>query len=81
MFLLANRPADALTQFQSTLKKEPARFRSLSGAAQSAKQSGHPGLSRRYYLQLQKSCPHADHPARPELREAAQSLAVKSVLR
>jgi hypothetical protein len=71
MILLDNRPAAAFAQFEATLKKEPGRFRSTYGAAHSAKLAGHPDQARTYYLQLQKICEHADHPGRPELREAA----------
>ena len=34
MLLQLNQPADALKEFEATLKKEPNRFRALSGAAQ-----------------------------------------------
>ena len=75
MLLLDNQPALALAQFEATLKKEPGRFRSLYGAAQAAKLAQHPDLTRTYYLQLTKTCEHADNPARPELREATVFLA------
>ena len=75
MLLLDNQPAPALAQFQATLKKEPGRFRSLYGAARAAKLAKRPDLTRTYYLQLTKTCQHADNPARPELREATAFLA------
>ncbi len=36
MLLEMNEPAQALVQFEATLKKEPRRFRSLYGAAHAA---------------------------------------------
>ena len=73
MLLLDNRPTSALAQFEATLKKEPHRFRSTYGAARAAQQANHPDQARTYYLQLQKTCAHADQPPRPELREAMES--------
>ena len=40
MLLAANRPADALAAFETTLKKEPNRFLALAGAADAARQNG-----------------------------------------
>ena len=40
MLLEMNEPAQALVQFEATLKKEPRRFRSLYGAAHAAQLSG-----------------------------------------
>jgi len=70
MLLQLNRPGQALEQFQSTLKREPNRFRALYGAARAAKLKGDPEASRKYYRELQKVCEHADKPARKELTEA-----------
>ena len=40
MLLEMNEPAQALEQFEATLKKEPGRFRALYGAAHAAQLSG-----------------------------------------
>lgn len=73
MLLELKQPAEALEQFEATLKKEPNRFRALYGAAQAATRAGDRATARKYYDQLLKLCEHADKPGRPELNEARQS--------
>jgi len=75
MLLQMNKPAEALEQFEATLRKEPRRFRSLYGAAHTARLSGRSDLSARYFGELLAVCPHADKPGRPEIREARDTLA------
>jgi tetratricopeptide (TPR) repeat protein len=70
LLLQLNRPAEALPEFERTLKKEPNRFRAVFGAAKSAAQAGDRAKARTYYQQLLKICERADTPARPELVEA-----------
>jgi tetratricopeptide (TPR) repeat protein len=70
MLLEMNQPADALKEFEATLKKEPNRFRALSGAAKSASLAGNLQTSRRYYESLLKMCDRADKSGRPELAQA-----------
>jgi hypothetical protein len=70
LLLLLDRPADALAEFETTLEKEPNRFRALSGAARSASLAGHPDKARRYGALLVKICEHADGPGRPDLDQA-----------
>ena len=70
-----NEPAEALEQFEATLKKEPRRFRSLYGAAHAAQLSGSADTSQRYFRELLEVCANADKPARPELKEAREALA------
>jgi hypothetical protein len=70
MLLQLNRPADALREFEATLAKEPNRFRTLYGAALSAKLAGKTEMSRRYASTLLKDCEQSDQPGRPELVEA-----------
>jgi hypothetical protein len=67
MLLEMNEPAQALDQFEATLKKEPGRFRSLYGAAHAAQLSGNREASQGYFGQLLKVCGHADEPARAEI--------------
>jgi len=64
------RPADALVEYETTLKKEPNRFRALVGAARAARLSNNEAAARRYYDMLVKMCEKADRPARAELIEA-----------
>ena len=71
MLLQMNEPAQALEQFEATLKKEPRRFRSLYGAAHAAQLSGNREASQRYFRELLQVCARADKPMRSELKEAA----------
>ena len=70
MLLELKRPADALKEFEATLKKEPNRFRAVYGAAKAASLSGDQTTAQQYYAQLLKICERADKPGRPELEEA-----------
>ncbi|HEY1984721.1 MAG TPA: hypothetical protein VGG85_04885 [Terracidiphilus sp.] len=70
MLLELKRPAEALPEFQSTLEKEPNRFRSLYGAAEAAKLVGDRRTSQTYFQTLLKIAEHADPGSRPELAEA-----------
>ncbi len=74
LLLELKRPAEALVKYETTLKKEPNRFRSLYGAAQAASSSGNSAAARRYYQELVKICGKADTPARRELAEARSYL-------
>ena len=69
MLLEINQPAQALEQFEATLKKEPNRFRALYGAAHAAKLAGDAAQAQKYAGQLLKICERADTPGRPELVE------------
>jgi len=77
MLLQLNEPAQALQQFEATLKKEPRRFRSLYGAAHAAQLSGSRDTSQRYFRELLSVCAHSDKPARFELQEAERSILQK----
>jgi len=70
MLLEMHEPAQALEQFEATLKKEPGRFRALYGAAHAAQLSGNRETSQKYFRELLKVCGRADKPGRPELVEA-----------
>ncbi len=72
MLLLLDQPADALKEFETTLVKEPNRFRALSGAARSAWLAGDHEKARVYYGSLLEICERADKPERPELAQARQ---------
>jgi tetratricopeptide (TPR) repeat protein len=64
------KPAEALTEFEAPLKREPNRFRSVYGAATAASLAGDRAKTRSYFSQLVKICERADAPARWELAEA-----------
>jgi hypothetical protein len=70
MLLQINQPAQALEQFEATLKREPNRFRALYGAGRAAQLTGDDQTSRGYFRALQKVCEGADKPGRKELAEA-----------
>ena len=70
MLLQLNQPAEALKEFEATLKKEPNRFRAVAGAAKAASLAADRAKARTYYGQLLKICERADTPGRPELIEA-----------
>jgi hypothetical protein len=74
MLLEMKEPAQALTQFEATLAKEPGRFRVLYGAARAAQLSGNHDASQRYFRELLKVCSKADKPGRPVLAEAQRAL-------
>ena len=70
MLLEFKEPAQARTEFEATLKKEPNRFRAVHGAARAAALMGDRAAARRYYDQLFTLSVRADRPNRPELAEA-----------
>ncbi|HSF19865.1 MAG TPA: hypothetical protein VLK65_30370 [Vicinamibacteria bacterium] len=76
MLLEAGKPAEALAEFEATIKKEPNRFRGLYGAAVAAERSSSHDKAKRYYEQLVTICERGDAGSRPELdsaRRAARS--------
>jgi tetratricopeptide (TPR) repeat protein len=77
MLLQMKQPAQALEQFEATLKKEPGRFRALYGAAHAAQLSRNREASQKYFRELLKVCEHADAPGRPEILEAKAFLSRK----
>jgi hypothetical protein len=73
MLLELNEPAQALEQFEATLKKEPRRLHSLYGAAHAAQLSGSRDISQRYFHEVLTVCTHADRPGRSEIIEAERA--------
>lgn len=69
MLLDANRPADALVEFEATIKKEPNRFLGLYGGARAAEAAGQRARAIALYKQLLQvaSDPTSN---RPELEHA-----------
>jgi tetratricopeptide (TPR) repeat protein len=74
MLLEIDQPAQALEQFEATLKKEPNRFRALYGAARAAQLSGKREASRKYFAELLKICERGDKPGRAEVLEANKAV-------
>ena len=74
MLLELKQPAQAMVEFETTLRTAPNRFNALSGAAHAAKLSGDNEKAKTYYAKLLALCEHADGD-RPELREARSLLA------
>ena len=76
MLLELKQPAQAMTEFEATLRTAPNRFNALAGAARAAKLSGDQEKAKTYYAQLLSICQHADGD-RPELQDARSLLAQK----
>jgi predicted Zn-dependent protease len=70
MLLEAGKPAEALAEFEATMKKEPNRFRGVYGAAVAAEKSNDHAKAKQYYAMLVKICERGDKGARPELEAA-----------
>jgi hypothetical protein len=78
MLLQTKRPAEALTAFAATLKKEPNRFLALAGAANAAKEKGDVAASRSYSKQLLTVASRADSgSARVQLVAARKTVETK----
>ncbi len=74
MLLEQNQAAQALKEFEKTLKNEPNRFRTIAGAAKAAEATNNRVSLRKYRAQLVKSCSRGDQPGRPELAEARRRM-------
>jgi tetratricopeptide (TPR) repeat protein len=73
MLLEAGKPAEALKEFEATMKKEPNRFRGVYGAAVAAERSSDKAKAKTYYAQLLKICEKGDKGGRPELEAARKA--------
>jgi hypothetical protein len=76
MLLELGRPAEALKEYEASLKTSPNRFNGLYGAARAASLSGNKKRAKALYAKLVAVCDHADS-ERPELVEAKAFLAAK----
>jgi hypothetical protein len=74
MLLAADRPADALKEFEAVQQVEPNRFRALAGAARAAELAGDQAAARQYYGQVVGLTASADT-SRPEIEAARAFLA------
>ena len=70
LLLETGAAADALREFDATLRKEPNRFRAVAGAARAAAAAGDRRTAATYYARLVTICARADRPGRAELIEA-----------
>ena len=69
MLLDLQRPQEALTEYEISLRTDPNRFNGLYGAAQAATQVQQKEKADTYYAQLLKNC-EGIHSDRPELAQA-----------
>ena len=76
MLLELKQPAQAMAEFEATLRTAPNRFNALSGAARAAKLAGDNEKAKTYYARLLAICEHANGD-RPELQDARSLLAQK----
>jgi len=71
ILLKAKRPAEALTEYEASLKNDPGRFDSLYGAAQAASAAGKTEKAKDYYAQVVKNCAGSNS-ERSELKQARE---------
>jgi tetratricopeptide (TPR) repeat protein len=69
MLLEMGRPAEALAEYEKSLKTDPNRFNGLAGAAMAAEMAHQPEKASIYYAQLLKNC-DGQQSDRPELAHA-----------
>lgn len=74
LLLEANEPAQALKEFESSLRNNPNRYRSFAGAAKAADRAADRALAKNYYEKLVSLAGNADT-SRPDLVAAKQYLA------
>jgi tetratricopeptide (TPR) repeat protein len=73
LLIEAQEPAQALKEFETSLRNNPNRYRSFAGAARAAGQAGDRASARSYYEKLVALAGNADT-ARPDLITAKQYL-------
>jgi len=73
MLLELKQPAQAVVEFEATLRTAPNRFNALAGAARAAKLAGDREKAKTYYAKLMSICDHGDG-ERPELGDARSLL-------
>jgi len=79
MLLDLQRPQDALTEYEISLRTDPNRFNGLYGAAQAATQLHQKDQASTYYSQLLKNC-EGIHSDRAELAQAKTLLVSAGVM-
>jgi tetratricopeptide (TPR) repeat protein len=76
MLVAIDQPAQALIEFERSLKRDPNRFRGVYGAARAAELAGNHKAARDYYAKLQALSVDCDT-ERPELAHAKAFLAMQ----
>jgi hypothetical protein len=77
MLLESKHPAEALAEYETTLKTNPGRFDALYGAAQAAEQAGKDDKANDYYAKLVKNCEGATS-ERAELKHAREVMEARA---
>jgi tetratricopeptide (TPR) repeat protein len=75
MLLQANRPKEALVEYQRSLKLSPNRFDGLYNAGRAAEAAGDAATARGYFAALLNSTGDGEHSSRPEIAHARDFLA------
>lgn len=73
MLLEAKRPADALAEYEASMKNDPGRFDSLYGAARAAEMTNKTDKAKDYYSQLVANC-KGSQSERAELKYAREQM-------
>ncbi|MFY9611724.1 MAG: hypothetical protein WAU45_24310 [Blastocatellia bacterium] len=76
LLLELNQPAEAMKEYEASLRDAPNRFNGLYGAARAAELVGDRAKARGYYQKLISLCSHAEV-ERPELKRAKEFVAKK----
>jgi len=79
VLLEANRPKEALTEYQRALALSPNRFNGLYNAGQAAEAAGDAAAARHYFSALLKATDNGAHSNRPEIAQAKKYLARSTV--
>lgn len=70
ILLEANRPQEALAEYEKSLRTDANRFNGLYGAARAAEAAHLPEKAKSYYAQLLKTCENGAYSDRPEIARA-----------
>jgi tetratricopeptide (TPR) repeat protein len=79
VLLEANRPKEALTEYQRALALSPNRFNGLFNAGQAAEAAGDAAAARHYFSALLKATDNGSHSNRAEIAQAKKYLARSTV--
>jgi tetratricopeptide (TPR) repeat protein len=79
ILLEANRPKEALAEYQQALKLSPNRFNGLYNAGRAAEATGDSATARRYFAALLASTEDGAHSTRPEIARAKQFLSTETL--
>ena len=70
---MQNRPADALVEYERSMKVDPNRFNGLYGAGKAAELVGECDKAHKYYAQVLRNCT-GEQSGRPELTHANEQI-------